>query len=103
MSESSQQLDITFYISIISSCLLAISEILPYIKSINSNGVIECIETIIKTLINKNYIQIPEQSHVSSSVTHLISPITELTNEIRSYKQIFQLYLNDKKINISIN
>jgi len=40
--------DATFYISIISSTLLTISEILPYVQKIQSNGILQCISEIIK-------------------------------------------------------
>lgn len=46
--------DITFYISIISTCLLAISETLPYIQKIQSNGIFEFFICLIKILNKKN-------------------------------------------------
>lgn len=42
--------DITFYISILVGFLLTVSETLPYVKSISSNGVLQLITT---TLLNK--------------------------------------------------
>ena len=100
--DTNQPIDITLYISIISSSLLAISEILPYIKSIKSNGILESITILLKTLGNNNYIQIPENLDPNFNSVTLHNSLSELLHEIRSYKQILQSYLNDKKINISI-
>ena len=102
------QNDITFYISIITSSLLAISEILPYIKIIKSNGIIECAVTIFENLLGKQYIQLPQntpsinyENNINLS-NNLENSLVELTNELKSFKDIFQNYLNNKKINIDI-
>lgn len=88
--------DITFYISIISSFLLTISELLPYIKSIKSNGILE---SFISMLEHFHYTKITNNNDTENiKDDHL----QELINEIRSYKETFITYLNDKKINISI-
>jgi hypothetical protein len=107
MTENSNE-NITFYISIITSSLLAISEILPYIKVIKSNGIIECFLQIFKTLIGQQYIQLPQnansinyENNINLS-NNLQNSLVDLTNELKSFKDIFQNYLNNKKINIDI-
>jgi hypothetical protein len=45
--------DITFYISIFTG-FLTVSEILPYIKSISSNGILQLITTILLNKTNQN-------------------------------------------------
>jgi hypothetical protein len=79
---------------------------LPYIKVIKSNGIIECFLTIFKNLIQKQYIQLPHNSGGSennlNSSTDLQHSLIELTNELKSFKDILQNYLNNKKINIDI-
>jgi hypothetical protein len=40
--------DLSFYVSIVASCLFTVSEVLPYIKAIKSNGIMECIVSIFK-------------------------------------------------------
>lgn len=68
--------DIAFYISIVSGALLTISEVLPYIKQINSNGIIETIINIIKKKQNNS----PESEPLVSST--LSSKILETINKI---------------------
>lgn len=103
MQESHESIDITLYISIISSCLLAISEILPYIKSIKSNGIIEFLQIIIKSLLDKRYIQIPEYTpnqaiydNISNNIISYNNSIIDLTNELRSCKKIIKNYLDSE-------
>ena len=97
--------DITFYISIVSSFLLTVSELLPYIKTIKSNGILELFVSILKKMSNNTqfenggYSQIINENKDSENIKTLL---IDLTNEIRSYKETFITYLNDKKINISI-
>jgi histidyl-tRNA synthetase len=93
--------NITLYISIISSCLLTISEILPYIQKIQSNGIMELIISFLKN--KNNYNPIIDNSSNEESQNKLYDSLNSLTNELNSCKQVLQNYLNYKKINISIS
>jgi hypothetical protein len=93
--------NITLYISIISSCLLTFSEILPYIQKIHSNGIMELIMSFLKN--KNNYNTIIDNSSNDQSQNKLYDSLNSLTNELNSCKQVLQNYLNYKKINISIS
>jgi hypothetical protein len=104
--ENSQLSDITFYLSIISSFLLAISEILPYISKIDSNGILQLIISMIRSLNPKNeYIQLSSDNILDKKedTENLYNSINYLINELKSYKNFLELYLDNKKINITIS
>jgi hypothetical protein len=104
--ENSEFANITFYLSIISSFLLAISEILPYISKIDSNGILQLIVSIIRSLKPKNeYIPLSAENSLDQNedAENLYNSINSLINELKSYKDFLELYLRDKKINISIS
>jgi len=94
--------EITFYISIISSFLLAVSEILPYIKSIEANGIIETFINIIKKKTNdyivvhnsdnSNNLLVPEQNN-----ERVITILNDILTEIKSSKEFFHNHLNDSQ------
>lgn len=102
MTDSLDTNTVSFYISIITSSLLFISEALPYINSIKYNGILETIISILQKIFKNNYQQIPQNDLIVDE-NKLHDSILSLIDELSSYKQIIQMYLNDKKINISIS
>lgn len=98
---SQESSDITFYISIISSSLLAISEILPYINYIKSNGILETFLNFIKfNFKNENFIPV---NNNLSDINELINTLNLFIHEMVSFKDLLKNSLENKKINISIN
>jgi predicted RNA-binding protein with EMAP domain len=98
--------NITFYLSIISSSLLAISEILPYISQIKSNGILQLFISFIKSFKQNNeYTPLNPENVLQENETidSLYNSINSLINELRSYKDFLNSYLHDKKINISVS
>lgn len=103
MSENNQNsLDqISFYISVTSTLLLTISEILPYIKSVKSNGVLQIILNISKDFLSK----LQNQNSNINEHQPLLSNISEHQPNINEHQQnmgehppnISELYIEDSK------
>jgi hypothetical protein len=96
MESSNESLnnEITFYISIISGMLLTISETLPYIKSIQGNGIIEL---LVNFLIKKSNTQSSNAQNTTSSIDER----TPLHPEFNS--QVSNFTINSPNITLTFN
>ena len=83
--------EITFYISIISGMLLTISEVLPYVKSIRSNGIIEI---LVNFLVEKSN---------TSSNTSSNDERTPLLIESNISSQVSNFTINSPNITLTFN
>lgn len=96
--------EITFYISIISGMLLTISEVLPYVKSIRSNGIIEI---LVNFLVEKSNINANSNTNVAntSSNTNTSSndERTPLLIESNISSQVSNFTINSPNITLTFN
>lgn len=95
--------NLTFYISVLSGFLLTISEALPYVKVIQSNGIVELIHTALVTLAKRSTIPDLEaepllsqshnnEEHTAKNNSHEIVPIhSDLIQDYKSLKNIAQI------------
>jgi len=90
-NESLNNNEITFYISIISGMLLTISEVLPYIKTIRGNGIIEL---LLNFLVKKS------SSNTSSSSNDERIP---LLTESNISSQVSNFTINSPNITLTFN
>lgn len=91
MNEKNNQNDPTLYISIITGLLLTVSEILPYIKTVKSNGIIHLItnfllekyyntqENLQQNTQDQDEERQPLINKRSSTTTHLLSEVSNIT------------------------
>jgi hypothetical protein len=92
MNEKNNQSDPTLYISIITGLLLTVSEILPYIKTVKSNGIIHLITNFLlekyntqENLQENTQDQDEERQPLinkrsnTTTTTHLLSEVSNIT------------------------
>ena len=96
--------EITFYISIISGMLLTISEVLPYIKNIRGNGIIE---VLVNFLVNKSNTQSAltqsAQSLNTQSAQSLNDERIPLLTESNISSQVSNFTINSPNITLTLN
>lgn len=108
-NESLNNNEITFYISIISGMLLTISEVLPYIKIIRGNGIIELLVNFLveKSNTNTNTNSTPSSNSNSSSSSNLSSSSnderTPLLTESNISSQVSNFTINSPNITFTFN
>lgn len=70
-----------YYLSLVLGILLSISEILPYIKNIQGNGIINSLQTFIKTQseIGSNLLERMESEQLLESQTQNINTLNNLS------------------------
>ena len=102
-NESLNNNEITFYISIISGMLLTISEVLPYVKSIRSNGIIEI---LVNFLVEKSNINANSNTNVqnaSSNTNVQNDERTPLLTESNISSQVSNFTINSPNITLTFN
>lgn len=102
-NESLNNNEITFYISIISGMLLTISEVLPYIKIIRGNGIIEL---LVNFLVEKSNINANSNTNVqnaSSNTNVQNDERTPLLTESNISSQVSNFTINSPNITLTFN
>jgi hypothetical protein len=111
-NESLNNNEITFYISIISGMLLTISEVLPYVKSIRSNGIIEILVNFLveKSNINANSNTNVQNANSNTNVQNASSNTnvqnderTPLLTESNISSQVSNFTINSPNITLTFN
>ena len=100
-NESLNNNEITFYISIISGMLLTISEVLPYIKTIRGNGIIELLLNFLVKKSSSN-----TSSNTSSNASSNASSNDEripLLTESNISSQVSNFTINSPNITLTFN
>ena len=98
-NESLNNNEITFYISIISGMLLTISEVLPYIKTIRGNGIIEL---LLNFLVKKSSSNTSSNTNASSNASSNDERIPLLT-ESNISSQVSNFTINSPNITLTFN
>jgi hypothetical protein len=106
-NESLNNNEITFYISIISGMLLTISEVLPYIKTIRGNGIIELLVNFLVEKSNTNAnsnVNVPNASS-NTNVQNASSndERTPLLTESNISSQVSNFTINSPNITLTFN
>lgn len=100
-NESLNNNEITFYISIISGMLLTISEVLPYIKIIRGNGIIEL---LVNFLVEKSNTNTNTNIQNASSNTNVQNDErTPLLTESNISSQVSNFTINSPNITLTFN
>ena len=110
-NESLNNNEITFYISIISGMLLTISEVLPYIKTIRGNGIIELLVNFLVEKSNTNAssnVNVPNASsntnvQNASSNDERNDERTPLLTESNISSQVSNFTINSPNITLTFN
>jgi len=105
-NESLNNNQITYYISIISGILLTISEVLPYIKSFRSNGIIELFVNFLVEKSNTNVTNASSNTNVqntSSNDTSSNDERTALLTESNISSQVSNFTINSPNITLTLN
>lgn len=94
---------IGLYVSMASGVLLTISEILPYIKTIKSNGIIQCIiETVTKNQENRDESNpLLDNAIRLDNLTKQINVLQEQMNILQKQRLVIS-EITDKKLTIMI-
>lgn len=98
-NESLNNNEITFYISIISGMLLTISEVLPYIKIIRGNGIIELLVNFLVEKSNTN----TNIQNASSNTNVQNDERTPLLTESNISSQVSNFTINSPNITLTFN
>jgi hypothetical protein len=89
--------DFSFYLSIVTGLLLTISETLPYINSVKSNGVIQFItDSLLKRLPNHS----EEQDQADEENRHLLS--SDVSNFVVNSSNVVFTF-NSSKVKLEFN
>lgn len=101
---------IGFYVSIASGVLLTISEILPYIKTIKSNGIIQCIidtlrrkgsDSELDPLLN-NETKLDTLNQQMNTLEEQMNTLEEQMNILQKQRLVISKIDTDKKLTIVI-
>ena len=99
-------MDTRFYVSIVSGTLLTISEILPFVKSIKSNGLLDLSINVSKYMAKKieslNTEPLNESSSLDQSVSLNKTSYSGLETEIQSLHSKLDVLLQKNQTNINI-
>jgi hypothetical protein len=101
-----RKMDTRFYVSIVSGTLLTISEILPFVKSIKSNGLLDLSINVSKYMAKKieslNTEPLNESSSLDQSVSLNKTSYSGLETEIQSLHSKLDVLLQKNQTNINI-
>lgn len=99
-------MDTRFYVSIVSGTLLTISEMLPFVKSIKSNGLLDLSINVSKYMAKKieslNTDPLNESSSLDQSVSLNKTNYSGLETEIQSLHSKVDVLLQKNQTNINI-